>query len=493
MWSLNDTSSTPGFRRHRNLWICDFKRLSHSWQNSLQSVIRCFAKAAAYRKRPDSPQGCSTLPDWWKCWKELSDQQEVNAVRQQASSATVCDKACMYCGRCHAPQKELCPAFGKKCSSCMKMHHFARVCRSTRQRRVNRNVSIVDHDEADMLQEDADIHVITQTKIQNEIHCTARVNTHEIRLKVETGAKCNVLPLENFKKVQKRETIKKAKAVNLVAYGGERFSTLGTVDLQCKIGDTTRLLTFQVLDRQATLILGLNNALQLNLVKLDRAVYEVDADAEDALLQQVVTEYADLFDDQLGNLAARYTMRVDKSVTPVTSKKDSSSHGKEGQGRAGQHGEERRYCARDWTNRVGLTDGSHQKEEGRRTHMSGSQRFEQSSQTTTSSHAYCRWCGLQTGECKGFFNIGCEGWILADQARKTILSMYNVQYTIWEVQVSPHALWHQHGIRSVPASHGKTFWRISMRNHCRRHPHLGFYWRRPWCQPQESPGESLTD
>ena len=105
-----------------------------------------------------------------------------------------------------------------------------------------------------------------------------------------------------------------------------------------------------------------------------------------------------------------------------TSKKDSPSHGKEGQGRAGQHGEERRYCARDWTNRVGLTNGSHQKEERRRTDMSGSQRFEQSSQTTTSSHAYCRWCGLETGECEGLFNVGCEGWILADQAWKTILS-----------------------------------------------------------------------
>ena len=214
--------------------------------------------------------------------KEVSDQQEVSAVRQQASSATVCGKACMYCGCCHAPQKELCPAFGKKCSSCMKMHYFARVCRSTWQHRVNRNVSIVDHDKADMLQEDADIHVITQTKIRNEIHCMVRVNTHEIRLKIDTGAKCNILPLDLFKKVQKRETIKKVKAVNLVAYGGERFSTLGTADLQCKIGDTTHLLTFQVLDRQATPILCLNDALQLNLVKLDKAVYEVDADAEDA-------------------------------------------------------------------------------------------------------------------------------------------------------------------------------------------------------------------
>ena len=137
----------------------------------------------------------------------------------------------------------------------MKMHHFARVCRSTRQHRVNRNVSIVDHDEADMLQENANIHVITQTKIRNEIHCTARFNTHKIRLKIDTGAKCSLLPLDLFKKVQKKETIK-AKAVNLVAYGGERFSTLGTADLQCKIGDTTHLLTFQVLDGQATPILA---------------------------------------------------------------------------------------------------------------------------------------------------------------------------------------------------------------------------------------------
>ena len=96
--------------------------------------------------------------------------------------------------------------------------------------------------------------------------------------------------------MQKKETIK-AKAVNLVACGGERFSTLGTADLQCKIGDTTPLLTFQVIDRLATPILGLNSALQLNFVKLDRAVYEVDADAEDAFCQYVVTEYANLFDD----------------------------------------------------------------------------------------------------------------------------------------------------------------------------------------------------
>ena len=90
-------------------------------------------------------------------------------------------------------------------------------------------------------------------------------------MKIDTGAKCDVLLLDLFKKVQKKETINKTKAVNLV-HTGERLPTLGTADLQCKIGDTTHLLTFQVFDRQTTPILGPNDALRLNLAKPDKAV-----------------------------------------------------------------------------------------------------------------------------------------------------------------------------------------------------------------------------
>ena len=74
-----------------------------------------------------------------------------------------------------------------------------------------------------------------------------------------------------------------------------------------------------------------------------------DADAEDAFRRQVVTEYADLFDDQLGNLAARYTMRVDNSVPPVMkpARKIPQTMEKKVKEELGQHGEERRYCARD--------------------------------------------------------------------------------------------------------------------------------------------------
>ena len=163
--------------------------------------------------------------------------------------------------------------------------------------------------------------------------------------------------------------------------------------------------------------------MQLNLVKLDKAVYEVDADAEDAFRQQVVREYADLFDDQLGNLAARYTMTVDKSVTPVVKPgrkipEAMEKKVKEELGNMVKKGVTVRETEpTEWVSQMVAT----RKKNGD-VRICLDQRFEQSSQTTTSSQAYC----VQIGECEGLFNVGCEGLILADQARKTILSTYNV-------------------------------------------------------------------
>ncbi|XP_053376601.1 uncharacterized protein LOC123533440 [Mercenaria mercenaria] len=44
-------------------------------------------------------------------------------------------ESCKYCDRKHPKQKELCPAYGKKCGKCGRYNHFAAVCRSTRDQR----------------------------------------------------------------------------------------------------------------------------------------------------------------------------------------------------------------------------------------------------------------------------------------------------------------------------------------------------------------------
>ena len=74
------------------------------------------------------------------------------------------------------------------------------------------------------------------------------------------------------------ERITRYNAVNPIAYGGDRFFRLGTVNFRCKIGNTTELIPFKVIDRQANPILGLNEAVRLRLIEQNKTVYVIGSE-----------------------------------------------------------------------------------------------------------------------------------------------------------------------------------------------------------------------
>ena len=205
---------------------------------------------------------------------QVAEQAEVRVVRHSSLRK---DKSYIYCGRLHPRKKELCPAFGKICSACSKPNHFAKVCKTT-SRKTSGRINVVDIEDPETSFE---IEALTQISQLHEIHCTAYINTHNVKLKIDTGAKCSVMPVEIYTRVKAHERINRHNAVNLIAYGCDRFSTLGTVNFRCKIGSPTELIIFQVIDRQANPILGLNDALRLRLVELDKAVYEIGCENND--------------------------------------------------------------------------------------------------------------------------------------------------------------------------------------------------------------------
>lgn len=98
-----------------------------------------------------------------------------------------------------------------------------------------------------------------------------------MELKVDTGAKCNVMKLDMLKNINKNKQINRSKVVKLVVYGNDTFSTLGTAEL-----------------------LGIQDMLRLNLVKLDNEVHEIKPKPEQTTSE--LTAYADPFEDQLGKL-----------------------------------------------------------------------------------------------------------------------------------------------------------------------------------------------
>ena len=137
----------------------------------------------------------------------------------------------------------------------------------------------------------------------------------EAELKIDTGAKCNVMTLNLFKRVRCDENIDKSKSVKLVAYGGNTFFTLGTVELNCQINSIQYKLEFHIVDKPVTSLLGLKDSLKMKLMKLNKEVHEVKTSS--IFQYQVLSKNKDLFDDNLGELPVVYTMKVNSNATPI--------------------------------------------------------------------------------------------------------------------------------------------------------------------------------
>lgn len=69
---------------------------------------------------------------------------------------------------------------------------------------------------------------------KNKGFVTVHINDKLTEMKVDTGAKCNVMSLKTFKRVNSGEqVIKQEKTTSFVAYGGTKIETSGIATLPC--------------------------------------------------------------------------------------------------------------------------------------------------------------------------------------------------------------------------------------------------------------------
>ena len=145
---------------------------------------------------------------------------------------------------------------------------------------------------------------------RDEIRSTLIVNSQEVTLKIDTGARCNVLPLETIEKINATEKIK----LNLKAYGGAVVKTVGTARLPVVANNRECEMAFYVVAGKYMSIISLVDSVKLNLLKInDNMVHIVSP--------EIVPEFEenpDLFDEEtVGELPVKYKMTLDPSVPPV--------------------------------------------------------------------------------------------------------------------------------------------------------------------------------
>ena len=146
------------------------------------------------------------------------------------------------------------------------------------------------------------------------------VNDKQLNLKVDTGAKCNVMSFNTYKLVRHNEELQMPiKQVNLITFGGSMITPIGTVTLPCKLDEQLYNLQFQVVKGSVHSILGLQGSLHMKLVAFSREVFNLDCVKDHTLSQKMFKAYADLFKDEVVDLPVTYSMKVDPGITPVVS------------------------------------------------------------------------------------------------------------------------------------------------------------------------------
>ena len=260
---------------------------------------------------------------------------------------------CKNCGGSHEARRTACHAFGKVCDGCGRENHFKSKCRSTgndsstpardkhtyqgkpTSKHYRQKSRPQKHKVREILQEnsssgsdeeqnfiDSVDHMNTNSNIhkKNEITCTAKINGNTTELKIDTGAKCNVMKLHTLQKLCGNKTdIDRSQVSHIIAYSGDSFSTIGIATLDCTVGSSTARVQFQIVDRPVSNILGLKDALKMNLLKLHNEVHELELhEVSDTYESQIYAHNKDLFsDDELGHLPVTYRMKLDENVTPV--------------------------------------------------------------------------------------------------------------------------------------------------------------------------------
>ena len=280
------------------------------------------------------------------------ESAEVKFVHQKQKTAKKeYTNNCRYCGKTHELVKTRCPAYGKTCTTCGKMNHFATKCRQgassqkklpkrdpkSKMKRKTR-VHALDEDTEDSdLDSDFEVMTIdvigkidtvkgkTNKKYTNKIMATFMINGQRIKMQVDSGATCNVLPqtyLPVGTKIDKSNKI-------LSLYNNEAtIPVVGTAMVLLVNPKTMQenSVPFVIIEGQSTPLIGSCSAQQLNLIRVQHhniAVINEPRNIQASLADKpmnsrtdVINAYPDVFQG-LGHMPGTVHLELDKSATPT--------------------------------------------------------------------------------------------------------------------------------------------------------------------------------
>ena len=209
--------------------------------------------------------------------------------------------ACGNCGKNHPPKQ--CPAYGKVCGKCHKKNHFALVCRSSG------DSTVAEIDAHEPSQDTSysylflDGITLEANAVTNDWMQEIKVENTPINFKLDTAAQANIIPLNMLRSISTGPL--QPSTVRLKSYSQHTIKPEGQINLKCTVKDKCVNLAFQVVNLDASPILGKDACVELGLIKR----LPIDS-------VNLKKDYADLCKG-LGQLPGVYKIKLKPNTVPV--------------------------------------------------------------------------------------------------------------------------------------------------------------------------------
>lgn len=271
---------------------------------------------------------------------------------------------CKFCGSNHPPKK--CPAYKKKCSSCGRENHFAKMCRSqnsknVRKRSQSRNRSQqnerksnekypekkqVHHVEKNDVLDCGEIIVVNVSEVTADERQSimAKLNAKPkdvqcqvtLRVKVDTGANGNILPLRCLRQMYPNEADPCSRLgqsrVRLVAANGTFIEHFGHIDIPLQLDASDWFnARFYVCDIAGPAILSCDLSEKLGIIEISKSKnisnvtsyshYDIDSSCSDKVIrdkENLKELYPKCFEG-IGHFTKKYTIDLKDDANPVVS------------------------------------------------------------------------------------------------------------------------------------------------------------------------------
>ena len=230
------------------------------------------------------------------------------------------DKACDFCGRKHRRGRANCAAWGRVCGACGKKNHFASQCKAKER---THNVGV----EEDVSSEEEFLYCVTTSPemtetvnsvSEREIYAKMLINEKPIKFHIDCGATVNVLP----SKYVNKEDIKPTKRV-LQMWNKTELKPEGACRVTIRNPKNRKKYSveFIVVKENLTPLLGAKAIQHMELIEVHEENFEKVAAARMAstkaqTAEEIIDEYSDVFEGDLGTLEGIQHLDVDPSVPP---------------------------------------------------------------------------------------------------------------------------------------------------------------------------------